>query len=123
MNKLDGCLNFVGQRFESAIRIAKILPQHKYFTIPIYKFCVDKIGTVAATGVSFLAADLVVHQLIPKIIACSVSQIITNKKLEDSCNLSYNYAQTLYWAAIAIPVMYAKYKRNCNYSRPYLLRI
>lgn len=117
MNKLDSSLNSIGQSFESMFKSAHILPQQKYFTVPIYKFCVDKIGNVAATGVSFLAADLIMHQLLPQTLTCLASQIIPNDwqdslGLEDACNLSYDYIKTLYWSAYAIPVMYAKYKRN-----------
>lgn len=123
MNILDNRLNSIGRSLELGFRSVKHLPHYKYFIGPLYKFCVNKMGSVAATGVSFLAADLVIHQLIPQAILCLTSQVVPRDwegtlKLEDSCNSPYSYVKTLCWSALAIPVMYTKYKRNQEQTIP-----
>lgn len=110
MNNLEGALNTVGQHMEAGFRVCKNMPQYKYFTRPIYKACVGKIGDVAATGVSFLAADLVIHQFLPQVAICLTSSLVSLTMPQ--CNLTYHVGGTLYWAAFALPVMYAKYKKH-----------
>jgi hypothetical protein len=113
MNNLDSRLNNFGQNMEGLFRSCKNFPQYKYFTVPVYKYCANKVGPVAATGLSFFAADLVFHQLAPQTIRCLVSLGIPEiPGSEDACDISYNYYLALAWTALAIPVMYAKYKRT-----------
>jgi hypothetical protein len=117
ISNIDNVLNTVGQRMEAMFREAKECPQHKYFTLPIYKTCAKKIGSVAATGVTFLAADLILHQLAPQVLICLAHQIAPDTLDEswpfnNTCNISWNYKLTLAWIAYALPVMYAKYKRE-----------
>lgn len=118
MQNVESGLICVGETFERMFKNTEYYPQHRYFTRPIYKFCADKVGSVAATAVSFLAADIVLHQLVPQTIACLASQVLPGNLqgtlLSDSCNVSYSFQKTLYWAAFAIPVMYIKYKNSEN---------
>lgn len=70
MTFLTGCgnkLNSVGEFIEERFRLRKESPQYKYLTRPVYKFFVTKTGSVAATFFSFLSADLVIHQLAPRV--------------------------------------------------------
>lgn len=123
INFFDNTLTNVGENFENMFRSCKKmgLPQYKYFTVPIYKSCVGRIGEVAATGISFFAADLILHQAALQVLNCMSSYLlspITPDSLEEhlgfkeACHPSYSYLKTLCWAAFAIPVMYAKYKRQ-----------
>jgi hypothetical protein len=111
-----------GLQLEASCRAARNLPQYQYFTVPIYKFCVEKLGPVAATGVAFLAADLVLHQLIPDTLMCLGSQLVPDDTrnsywyqtvgVENYCDFQYQPALTFLWVGCyGVPVMYAKYKK------------
>ena len=106
---------YYGKCMENAFRQMKNFPQYKYLTVPVYKTCVQKIGVVAATAVSFLSADLIVHQLIPQVGYCLMSYALNSMNEEsdatnETCNMSYSYGKTAGWLAQAAPVMYAKYR-------------
>lgn len=114
VNGLSDSLLSAGKYLEATFRECKAMPQYKYLTKPVYKFCVDKIGPVAATGMSFLSADLIMHQLLPQTVNCASNYAfdyifpnVTN--LEAACNLGWSPLTSIYWAGFAIPVMYAKY--------------
>lgn len=124
LSTIDDNLNSAGLKLENMFNVARrVLPQNKYFLTPLYKMCVGKIGPVAATGVCFLAADLLIHQLATEAflsLLCKMNSEDLNEGLEldgldlndrSSCQISYSFACTLSWAAFAIPVMYVKYKR------------
>jgi hypothetical protein len=112
LSSLDSGLFNIGSTFEHIFRSCKNAPQYKYLTVPIYKACVEKMGPVAATALSFLSADLIVHQLLPQAVNCLSSAAFDSKTANDSCTLSYSYGKTLYWAAMAVPIMYVKYIKS-----------
>ena len=99
----------VSRYVETVFRAQKILPHYKYLTRPVYKTCVKYIGPVAATAASFLAADLVLHQLLPQTINCLTSAL---PGAEATCAMGWEPWKTVYWMAAALPVMYAKYQRG-----------
>ena len=108
----SNALYYYGKGLEGAFRQMKHLPQYKYLTIPVYKACVQKIGVIAATAVSFLSADLVVHQLLPQVSSCLMNYALSSMSQEgqvERCAVSYSYGKTEGWMAQAGAVMYAKY--------------
>lgn len=107
---LDIKLVTIGQMLENQFRLCRGMPQYKYLTVPVYKMCVEKVGNVAATGISFLVADLIMHQLIPQTLICLASYI--GFPQNEPCHFSYSYIKSLFWLGLALPVMYAKYKRT-----------
>ncbi len=96
-------------KYEEMWRVLKNWPQYKYLTRPVYKFVASRSNTVIGTAASFLAADLIVHQLLPKIAKC-----IFNTAMEKDlpCNFSWDPGCSLIWLYASLPVMYAKYKRE-----------
>lgn len=112
LTDIDNTLNSTGQSLEELCRNCKELAHYKYFIRPIYKISVKKVGTVAATGISFFVSELILHQIVPRTISCAAAQLSDRLRWEDSCVFSYCYPLALFWAAVAVPVMYAKYKRG-----------
>ena len=86
------------------------MPQCQYFTRPVYKACIKYMDPVAATAVSFLAADLVMHQLLPQAVNCLTSYILPGT--DATCAMGWEPWKTAAWMAAALPVMYAKYQRS-----------
>lgn len=113
-----------GETMEKTCRNLKDFPQYRYFTRPLYKSLVDKVGSVAATGITFFATDMVMHQIVPKIIMCGASHIypsfITESTLgsflgigEGACDVGlYSTASTIWAMTLGAAVMYAKYKHG-----------
>jgi len=110
-SNIDYRLRAVGEFLEGSMRRGREvgLPQFNFFTLPVYKACAEKVGNVAATGISFLVADLVLHQALPQLLTCYVSVM---SYTEGECNPSYYYPSTLVWGTISLPIMYAKHRRN-----------
>lgn len=98
----------ISKRFESEFSAHRFLPQYHYLTRPVYKACVEYIGPVAATAVSFLSADLIAHQLIPQTAQCCASYVFSGE--EATCHMAWYPWLTAGWMAVALPVMYAKYQ-------------
>lgn len=96
-------------------------PQYKYFILPFYRAIVGKTGDVAATALTYLAADLVVHQLasqVAKLLFRIVAKQIVPDRwapffgLNEPFQFKYKFKMTLAWLAFGTPVMYVKYLRN-----------
>ncbi|MGH2611616.1 MAG: hypothetical protein ACRDFB_01040, partial [Rhabdochlamydiaceae bacterium] len=100
--------NGVCETIEKAFQNHKDFPQYKYLIRPIYKVCVEQIGPVAATAVSFLSADLLVHQLLPQITKCTTACVFSSLSTEIACNIAWTPWKTVVWMGLALPVMYAK---------------
>ena len=100
----------VSRYFENVFRGMKIMPQCQYFTRPVYKACIKYMDPVAATAVSFLAADLVMHQLLPQAVNCLTSYILPGT--DATCAMGWEPWKTAAWMAAALPVMYAKFQRS-----------
>ncbi|MBS0656573.1 MAG: hypothetical protein JSR46_12410 [Verrucomicrobia bacterium] len=102
----------------------KDLPQLKYLGRPVYKFVASKTNPVIATAASFLAVDLVVHQLLPRITLCFLANGLNsccNFSLSPPCNFIWNSGVSLGWLSFALPVMYAKHERQfLNLSSVYV---
>jgi hypothetical protein len=115
---------FVGEMMEGTFRTVKDLPQFKYFTRPLYKSLVGKIGSVAATGITFIVTDMTMHQILPKIGGCVASYIypsfITESIVgsylgmgEGACDVGLNSTvSAICWMTAGATVMYAKYRRG-----------
>ncbi len=83
--------------------------QYKYLARPIYKFTATYLHPTAAVGVTFLAMDLLVHQMAPQMAICALANL---EEYPRACHLTWRPILTFIWSAFAIPVMYAKYKKN-----------
>ena len=114
----------IGEAMEGACRSLKNYPQYKYFTRPLYKSLVGKVGSVAATGITFVVTDMTMHQILPKIGGCISSYIypsfITESTVgyylgmgEGACDVGlYSTASAIFWMTAGATVMYAKYRRG-----------
>lgn len=117
-------LLIVGEVIEEVCRNFKDLPQYKYLARPIYKSLVSKVGSVAATGITFFVTDMTMHQILPKIGGCVGSYIypsfITESAVgqylgadEGACDVGlYSTASAIFWMTAGVTVMYAKYRRG-----------
>ncbi|HSW70981.1 MAG TPA: hypothetical protein VLH77_03265 [Gammaproteobacteria bacterium] len=105
--------NFIykeGLKFEAACRDLKNYLPIKYFIRPIYKCVVRRSNPVIATGVAFLAGDLILHQLGRTMISC-VSDCFFNS---GGCELTWNPLKTIIWMSVGVPVMFVKFVRASN---------
>lgn len=118
---VDHFMTATGEKMEKTWHSGKDWFPNKYLTRPLYKTCVSRVGPMAATAISFLSADLVMHQLMPQAARCiysntisSVMPSVLNSSLdvENSCIISWSPVATALWTCMAIPVMYAKYRRT-----------
>ncbi|MDB6082035.1 MAG: hypothetical protein JWO53_1307 [Chlamydiia bacterium] len=120
ITSLSNYIVHIGEKLENEARFKKDFFEFKYITRPVYKSCVRKVGPVIATAISFLSADLLIHQLLGQTARCvtqyifkpilpnSVSELL---QFEDSCTITWKPVATALWMGVAIPVMYAKYRR------------
>lgn len=115
---LHNRLNNLGRYLERNCRICKILPHYKYVIRPLYRSCVKKTGPVLATGITFIATDLIFHQLLPLITAKMLG--ITFKHFDEQSSFAPLSNMPIQWfpsitlatALLALPVMYTKHHRN-----------
>ncbi len=107
-------VGFVAEEIEFVCQTAKNFPQYKYLTRPLYKVCVGKVGPIIATAISFLSADLLLHQLFPQTARCLTKYVLSpiESDFKEECEFSWNPTKTAMWMCVAVPVMYAKYKKN-----------
>ena len=119
LSRLDSGVRVVGEGLEEVFRGGREygLPQYKYLSFPIYKACSEKIGRIAAVGVSCLMTDLIAHQLL-EYAACNLSNYVWDQQ---DCQFSYNIKFGLFSCATAGLVMYAKYRRKCD-GRVFLIK-
>jgi hypothetical protein len=97
----------LGKGLEGIFRAFKRFPHYQYLLIPIYKFSAARIGKVAATALTFLAGDLLLHQVLGSFINCHFIP-------EGSCHFEIKWQITLLWCAMALPIIYVKFKRVGN---------
>lgn len=114
----------IGETIEETCRSLKDLPQYKYFTRPIYKSLVGKVGSVAATGITFMVTDMTMHQILPKISGCVGSYVypsfITESTLGSylgigagACDIGLSSTTSaVFWMTTGAAVMYAKYRHG-----------
>jgi hypothetical protein len=108
---LSGLNNAVldfGRHLEWAAREAKEAPQYKYFLRPVYKCCVGKVGSVFATGITVLSANIVLHQPLANALVCLSSYAFG----EGTCDISWYSSWFVADMCMAMSVMYVKYKRG-----------
>lgn len=102
----DQRLELLGRNLEDIFRCFKRFPHYRYLLIPIYKACVERVGKVAATAITFLAGDLLLHQALGAFVNC---HFISG----GSCDFVIKWYITLLWCGFfALPVIYVKYKRE-----------
>lgn len=118
-SSLDKLFSRWGEQEEARARRCKKFFQYKYFTIPVYKILAKKVGSVAATGLTYLAAHLVIHIPAAKLVGCYLAIPINSLELFNSCLFSttqtvnlFFLLSTVYWFSESVPVMYVKYKRE-----------
>lgn len=101
---------------EKAFADQQWMPQYRYLRRPVFKFCVNFVGPVAATALSFLAADLIMHQLLPNTLGCLASfgpyAEAVSYVLPTTCDFSWTPWKTGVWMAAAAPVMFAKFLKS-----------
>jgi hypothetical protein len=101
----DRGLEFVGRGTESAFRQCRHAPHYQFLVLPFYKYCAARVGKAAATAITFLVGDLLFHQALGAFIEC-------NFILKDHCDFVILWQITLFWCAVALPVIYVKFKRE-----------
>ncbi len=97
--------------FEEIFSSSRHLPHYKYLARPIYKFAASYTHPIAAVAITFVAMDALIHQIAPKLVICALENI---EEYPTPCHVSWVPQYSLIWGAFAIPVMYAKYKKNLN---------
>lgn len=118
--ELDQTLMRMGTTMEWGCREMKNFPHVRYVVRPFYRALAKKVGDVAATALTFMAADVVIHQLVGHPINCGLAHLlaptfpveIQEKIVVETCTFSYDYLQTFFWTAVALPIMYVKYRRK-----------
>lgn len=94
---------------EESFAELKFLPQYRFVSRPIYKWVASHSNVLLATAVSFVATDLILHQIGPAACICALS-------LGQECSFSYSPSSSLNWLCVALPVMIAKYHKIQNPS-------
>ena len=100
---------------EKAFNFCKFLPQYRFITRPIYKVVVSKTNPVFATAITFLAADLIIHQFLASLSSCAYKQLVWD---DEPCDFSWSSYSTAAWLMLALPVMLAKYQRMISVKLP-----
>lgn len=111
---VDRNIDFAGQVLEWSLRQCKPAPHYQYVLLPIYKSCAARVGTVAATAITFLVGDIFFHQLLGNFLECSFTQF-------DGCDMSIRWTITLVWCAVALPIMYVKHKKEKRLNKSELI--
>lgn len=104
--------SFGSSEIEDAFRNHKEMPQYKYLSRPVYKLVAFHSNPVVATAISFFVTDLVMHQM-PTVLLNS----LINRVFKTDYNTSFSPGFSLAWAALGLPVMYAKYKNLHKISK------
>lgn len=89
------------------------------------------MGEVAATALTFMTVDVVIHQIGGYPINCALGYLlaptfpaeIQEKIVVEVCTFSYDVWQTVAWTSLALPIMYVKYRRGKQREEPPLLQI
>lgn len=105
---------------EQGCRQIRDFPHVKYLIRPFYKELAKKVGDVAATALTFMAVDVVIHQIGGYPLGCALTYLliptfpaeIQEKIVVETCAFSYNVWQTVAWTSPALPIMYVKYRRK-----------
>ena len=99
----------IAKFIEKGFRELKNWPQYKYVTRPVYKFFVPLTNPVVATALSFLSADLLIHQM-----SFPLAEYIYNQATGACEPFHYTWCPiaTASWLILAAPVMYSKYYRD-----------
>jgi hypothetical protein len=96
---------------QKCFSIARILPQYKYFSRPVYKLIVSRSNPIVATAATFFITDLVMHQFLQgTVIKCAISS-------GQDCGFSYCPYTGAVWMALSIPVMVVKYQKSTTIFR------
>lgn len=97
---LFGWSVFGSRGYEQAWRVATILPQYRYISRPVYKFCISKTNAVFATAASFFVTEIIMHQFLIDGAKC-----LYDRKF---CKITWDPWLSAAWMTLGIPVMWAK---------------
>lgn len=117
---LDRVGTNLGTNLEKNFRQIRGSPHIKYAVRPFYKALAKRVGDVAATALTFMTVDVVIHQIGGYSINCALAYLlapkfpteIQEKIVVEACTFSYDVWQMVLWTSVAFPIMYVKYQRK-----------
>ncbi len=107
LQRVDQQLTASGNYFEGVFRSGKDTFHYRYLLVPFYKVSVSKIGSVAATSITFMIGG-VIQQIGTAAGVCLVRYLSSG----DPGKPSFYPIGLVTWTAIAVSVIYVKYKKH-----------